>query len=98
MDINTISKKNIKKFIDYNAVFFFNDNPDITIVDNSPEEILDAVKEMIERLEKDLWDEKLNKYEQKFWKIFPHDNNLHSKITRARICQKFIRENTELLD
>lgn len=98
MDISTIKKKNIKKFIDYNAVFFFNDNPDITIVDNSSEEILDAVKEMIERLEKDLWDEKLNKYERKFWEIFPHDNNLHSKITRARICQKFIQENIELLD
>jgi len=68
----------------------------IEVSDNTPEEILDVVNEMEERL-KGTWqateeDEELQK---QFWSHF-NNSNLHGVI-RSRIGAKFLRENKDLL-
>ncbi|MBI5050403.1 MAG: TIGR04372 family glycosyltransferase [Nitrospirae bacterium] len=69
----------------------------IELIENSPEEILDVILEMDERL-KGNWetadeDEELQK---RFWTLFkPSDLN---KVIRARIGTKFLRQNKGLLN
>jgi hypothetical protein len=69
----------------------------IELVENSPEEILDVVIEMDERL-KGTWEnsEEDEELQRRFWNIFKV-NDL-SKVIRARIGTKFLRQNKELLN
>ena len=91
------SNENKKRLNSYGLVFFFLNNPDIEIIDNTEEEIKEAVEEMVFRLDKNLWDDELSELEKKFWQTFPFDPNFHSEKTRSRICQKYIINNKELL-
>ena len=73
------------------------ENMGIELVENSPEEILDVVIEMDERL-KGTWEnsEEDEELQRRFWNIFKV-NDL-SKVIRARIGTKFLRQNKELLN
>ncbi len=75
----------------------------VELVDNSPEEIKDAVFELLERIKKE-WvkmtvDDDLQK---KFWEIFPLDiknslgRNVHGKVL-THFSAKFLRENRDWL-
>lgn len=72
-------------------------NAGIELIDNTPEEILEATTEMQERLE-GTWnaedgDEEL---QRRFWKLF--DGSPHHNIKVARIGAMFLRRNRSLLD
>lgn len=77
----------------------------IILKNNTPEEILDVVLEMKDRIIKDLWSEgsQLTKEQILFWSLFPihavskfNSNRLHGKI-HALIGQKYLEENFGLL-
>ena len=80
------------------------ENLGIDLVENTPEEILDASIEMHSRLEGN-WDSSNEDedLQKQFWDIFPNDRltrrgkRLHGKIT-ARIGSKYLRENKYLLN
>lgn len=69
---------------------------DITIIDNTPEEILEATQEMVARLDGD-WNETAEDKERQrlFWSYF-EKNNPHRKYT-VNICASFINKNNYLL-
>ncbi len=75
----------------------------IHLVENTPEEILDIVVEMIERIDGNWIPEENDEYLQKeFWKVFSADlislnnNLLHGKI-KGKFGAKFLRDNSTWL-
>lgn len=72
---------------------------DIEIIDNSPEEILDVVKEMYEIVTKPALSSILSPNQQKYWDKFPIVEGLdnHTKPV-SRIGQKFIDQNLWLIE
>lgn len=77
---------------------------DIALRDNSPEEIMNAAVEMVERLEGTFLESEDDKFLQsEFWRVFPKDAvddyagmPLHGEI-KARISTTYLRSNRSLL-
>ena len=93
------NKDNVgKKITGENTVHFFIDNEDIKIIDNEPDEILDAVKEIEERLKNNKWEDEYSNLQKKIWKNFPINlNKLHGPVIRTRVSEKFLEKNRDLL-
>lgn len=70
----------------------------LEVVDNTPDEIRDAVMEMEQRVA-GVWQEsdEDKELQERFWNIFPRNPELHN-VCRSRIGAMFLRENRELLD
>lgn len=96
MDINNDVNKT-KIVGSYGYVCFSNNDLDIEIIDNTPEEIKMATKEMLLRMEKNLWKDSYSDLESKFWNNFPFDSILHSVKNRSRVCNEYIVKNSNFL-
>lgn len=96
MSLNNELNKN-KKEGSYNYIHVHELDSDIEIINNTPEEIQMATKEILSRMEKNLWNDPLSDLEQKFWSIFPFDPRLHSVKSRSRLCNEYIVKNSNLL-
>lgn len=70
----------------------------IELVENTEDEILEAAKEMDDRLT-GTWkcNEEDDELQKRFWSIFPQNPNLRGEI-KSRIGSKFLRQNRNLLD
>ncbi len=92
-----LSFKEIDKLENSGNISFYNlKEKGITLIENSPDEINDAVNENYFRL-KGLWKEnnEANKLQNKFWSLFPH-RIIKSKT--LRIGSDFLLKNPELLN
>ena len=71
----------------------------VTLIENSPEEILEAVEEMVNRLS-GTWKESpsYSDNQLKFWKSYPYDPKIHAKKITTKIGSKFLERNKYLLD
>ena len=72
------------------------------MVDNTADEILDSVKEMIKRLDNTFKETKTNLEKQKkFWELYNlsglYDEHIKSKHFKSSIGQKYILENDWLI-
>ena len=76
----------------------------VEVIENTPEEIKDAVIDMLELIKNDFVVSDENKYSQsKFWNNFMKKidennlNNLHSNFVKAHIGFTFLKKNNNLL-
>ena len=73
----------------------------INILDLSSEEIIDIVKEMINRINNSFFDEDDKRVQNKFWKIAKQSNNFKIKNNfihpSSRISMAYVRNNSEWL-
>jgi putative glycosyltransferase (TIGR04372 family) len=75
------------------------ENDGLDIIENTPEEILDAVIEMDMRLNYK-WVEEHNddELQRKFWMLFPKNTNYHAGERQSRVGAAFLRKHHLLLD
>lgn len=104
-DLNSNRLLSLKEISDlpydiHNMRHFFEDR-NLIIIDNTEDEILDAIKEMILHV-RDLWvdDEQQSELQSKFWKSFEnfeHYNELRYKL-QSKISSSFLKNNPSLVE
>ena len=99
--------KNEKRFMTFKEIFeagagkfFWSDEftkLGIELVENTKDEILEAVMEMDDRLN-GTWksNEEDDELQNRFWSIFPKNNKLHGEI-KSRVGAAFLSQNKDLL-
>ena len=71
---------------------------DVKLIENSPEEIKEATKEIYERIKNDNWDFFLDSksLQEEFWKQYPYKYEFHGNIT-SKIGSNFLKRNEYLI-
>jgi len=94
LSIREINEKNLS--FSLKADDFKKNN--IELIENTPEEILSAVKELYEKLKNNNELDSKNKDLQKnFWKAFPYKKNIHGRIVTL-VGNDFLNQNKYLLN
>ena len=103
--LNAVGDKRYFRKSDNKNIFSNYNSSDFEILDNSEDEIYNVVIEVLEKIESNNWEEKENKKNKLFKKVFlknliefPYLTKFHSKKFSINVSEKFLTDNQNFLN